>query len=119
VRKLRASAQTEAATWDQALSEDARAAVRRALEEEIPHALAGETWAKIVYDLLAASARDPKRTDTYVRALVPLYFGRVAAFIDDASELTTAGSERLIEDQASAFERAKDHLRGRWAPAPS
>jgi hypothetical protein len=119
VRKLRASAQTEMATWDEALSEDARAAVRRALDEVVPHALAGETWAKIVYDLLAASARDPKRTDAYVRALVPLYFGRVAAFIDDASELTTAGSERLIEDQASAFERVKDHLRGRWAPAPS
>jgi hypothetical protein len=50
---------------------------------------------------------------------VPLYFGRVAAFIDDARDITTAESERLVEEQASAFERAKDHLRGRWAPAPS
>lgn len=119
VRKLRASAETEAATWDEALSEEPRAAVRRALDEDIPHSLAGETWAKIVYDLLAASARQPERTDAYVRALVPLYFGRVAAFIDDASELTTAGSETLIEDQATAFERSKDHLRERWTRAPS
>jgi hypothetical protein len=119
VRKLRASAAAEAATWDEALSSEARAAVRRALDEEVPHALAGETWAKIVYDLLAASARDPKRTDAYVRSLVPLYFGRVAAFIDDARDISTAESERLVEDQAAAFERAKDHLRGRWAPAPS
>ena len=119
VRKLRSSAAAEAATWDESLSEDARAAVRRALDEDIPHALAGETWAKIVYDLLAASARDPRRTDAYVRSLVPLYFGRVAAFIDDARDITTAEAERLVEEQAGAFERAKDHLRGRLAPAPS
>lgn len=119
VRKLRAAAESEAATWDEALSEEARVSVRRALDEEIPHALAGETWAKIVYDLLAASARQPERTDAFVRSLVPLYFGRVAAFIDDARDLTTAESERLVEEQASAFERAKDHLRARWAPAPA
>ncbi|MGH2378405.1 MAG: glycosyltransferase [Candidatus Limnocylindria bacterium] len=117
VRKLRAAAAGEAETWDRALSPVSREAVTRALGEDVPHALAGAAWARIVYDLLAASAGDPERTDAYVRSLVPLYFGRVAAFIDDARDMTTAGSERLVEEQAAAFEGAKGHLRERWTTA--
>jgi len=115
VRKLRGAAVEQAAVWEEALSPRSAAAVRRALEEDVPHALAGEAWPLVVYDLLVASARRPDRTDAYVRALVPLYFGRVAAFIDDARSLSTAGSERLVEEQAAAFEDRKPYLRERWA----
>jgi glucosylglycerate synthase len=117
VRKLRAGAAEHGATWDEALSPTAADAVRRALGEDVPHALAGDAWALVVYDLLAAAARRPYRTDAYVLSLVPLYFGRVAAFIADAHDMTTAASERLVEDQAAAFEERKGHLRDVWPDA--
>ena len=107
VRRFREGADEHGAAWREALSGPSADAVRRGLGEPIPHALAGDAWAGIVYDLMGASARRPDRTDAYVLSLVPLYFGRVAAFIDDARDLTTAGSERLVEEQALAFETNK------------
>ncbi len=117
VRKLRAGADEHRATWRDSLSPGALAAVERALGEEVPRSLAGPTWATIVYGLLAASARRPDRTDECVLALVPLYFGRVAAFIADARDMTTSGSERLVEEQAVAFEERKTHLAETWPRA--
>jgi hypothetical protein len=110
VRRFHEGAAEHGPAWGHVLSAEARDAVRRALDEPTPHALAGEAWALIVYDLLAAAAGEPRRTDHVVDSLVPLYFGRVAAFIDDARDLDTAGSERLVEEQALAFERARAHL---------
>jgi len=77
---------------------------------ETPRDFRAEAWARIVYDFLAASARRPADRDAIVRALVPLYFGRVARFIADAADLTTAQSERLVEEQAEAFESEKVRL---------
>jgi glucosylglycerate synthase len=117
VRKLRAGADEHRATWREALSPEALAAVETALGQDVPRSLAGATWAEIVYDLLGASARSPERTDAYVLALVPLYFGRVAALIADARDMTTAASERLVEEQAAAFEEMKPHLVEAWPRA--
>lgn len=119
VRKFRAAASEHAATWDEALKAGSREAVRRALEEDVPRSLAGAAWARVVYDLLGSAARRPDRVDLYVRSLVPLYFARVAAFIDDARDMTTADSERLIDEQAAAFESEKPTLRQHWANPPS
>jgi glycosyltransferase involved in cell wall biosynthesis len=114
VRRFREGEAEHGATWREALSAASHDAVARALGEDIPHALRGAVWAGIVYDLLAASARRPDRTDTYVDALVPLYFGRVAGFIEDAKDLSSARSEVLVEEQAVAFEASKAQLRERW-----
>lgn len=72
-------------------------------------------WARIVYSFMAASLREPAKREEYVRALVPLYFGRVARFIEDASDLDTGAAERLVEEQALAFELEKPTLRERMA----
>jgi hypothetical protein len=114
VRRFHEGADEHVETWNAALSEEAHRAVLRGLAEKVPHALAGDAWATIVYDLLAAAASEPERADDLVLSLVPLYFGRVAALIDDARDLDTAGSERLIEEQAASFEAMKPHLRERW-----
>jgi hypothetical protein len=106
-RKFREGERAYGATWDESLSAVSRDAARRG-------SLDPATWAGIVYDLLLASARRPERTTAYVDALVPLYYGRVARFIDDASELSTGESERLVEEQALAFEQAKPALLQRW-----
>jgi len=113
--RFREGAADSGKIWDEALSPEASAAVRRALDEHVPRSLAGETWATIVYDALAASAERPAWTDAYVLSLVPLYFGRVAAFVSDAASLSTAAAERLVEEQAAAFESRKPYLRERMA----
>jgi len=84
------------------------------LSSPLPDRIEDEAWARIVYDFLVAAARQPGRVAEDVRALVPLYFARVAAFIDKAKDLDTAGSEALVERQAEAFEVTKSHLAERW-----
>lgn len=106
-RRFREGAREHDATWREALSPASLDAVRSGTFDPA-------AWAGIVYDLLLASARAPERTDAYVDALVPLYFGRVARLIADARDLTWAGSERLVEEQARAFEDRKHELEERW-----
>ena len=81
----------------------------------VPSSFGPREWARIVYAFLAASIRQPARRERYVTALVPLYFARVARFIEDAAEMTTAASEQLVEQQAIAFEEEKGSLRDRLA----
>lgn len=80
-----------------------------------PADLGPDEWARVVLDLMAAAIRTPERRERLVTALVPLYFSRVARFIEDAAALDTAASERLVEEQALAFEREKGRLRDRLA----
>lgn len=84
------------------------------LSAPLPERIEDEAWARIVYDFLIAAARQPERVAEDVRALVPLYFARVAAFIGKAKDLDTAGSEALVERQAEAFEATKSQLAKRW-----
>ncbi len=99
LRSKYAAARTEQGpTWEEVLG-------------SVPASLGPREWARVVYAFLAASIRSPDRRERYVTALVPLYFGRVARFIEDAADLTTAGSERLVEQQALAFEEEKGSLR--------
>jgi glucosylglycerate synthase len=117
VRKLRDGAAQQRATWREVLSPASAEAVERALAEDVPRSLSSERWADVVYDLLAASARRPERTDDHVAALLPLYFGRVAAFVDEVAGMTTADAERVVEAQAAAFESRKPRLVEAWPAA--
>ncbi len=101
-RKFAAGRQEFAGRWAEILS------------GPLPECIEDEAWARIVYDFLVAAVREPERIADDIRALVPLYFGRVAAFIDRAKDLDTAGSEALVERQAEAFEATKTHLARRW-----
>ena len=89
-------------TWDQILS------------RPLPDRVDDTAWTRIVYDFLLASKARPDETQRYVGALVPLYFGRVASFIEEARELSTEEAERLVDRQASIFEQLKPELVSRW-----
>jgi hypothetical protein len=73
-----------------------------------------ETWARVVYDLVVAARREPHALDRFVAALVPIYFGRVAAFVIDNRDLSTDRAEERVERQAREFERMKPYLLARW-----
>jgi hypothetical protein len=44
----------------------------------------------------------------------PLYEARVASFINETAEMTTAESERVVEAQAETFEIEKPYLLKHW-----
>ena len=101
--------------WADILSAESFAIVREAAEAGDAGAMTDEVWPRVVYDVVAA-ARDRADTQTVARALLPLYFGRVAALIGQVKGLDHAGAERVVEQQALAFERSKPYLVERWSP---
>ena len=89
-------------TWDEILS------------SPVPDRIDDAAWARIVFDFLLGAKRRPAETQRYVGALVPLYFARVAGFIEEAKDLDTGKAEALVERQAATFETLKPELVSRW-----
>src|SRR5438309_1748692 len=114
VEKFRAGADANRDSWRELLSPEVADTVSGAVASGDPHAINGELWARAVYDIVAA-ARTLADTAELARALLPLYFARVAALIDEVKDLDHAGAERVVESQALSFERAKGHLLERWS----
>jgi hypothetical protein len=114
VEKFKAGAGDQDRAWDGILSADTRDVARKAAETGNASAIGGRFWAKAVYEIVAA-AKTRDDTETLARALLPLYFGRVAALIGEMQGLDQAGAERVVEQQALAFEQTKPYLLERWA----
>ena len=114
VEKFRAGAGEQDQAWTEILSADTRDVARKAAETGNASAIGSRFWAKAVYEIVAA-ARTRDDTETLALALLPLYFGRVAALIGEMQGLDQAGAERVVEQQALAFEQTKPYLLERWA----
>src|SRR5213593_4563 len=114
VEKFRATAADQDQAWTEILSADTRDVARKAAETGNASAIGGRFWAKAVYEIVAA-AKERDDTESLARALLPLYFGRVAALIGEVQGLDQAGAERVVEQQALAFEQTKPYLLERWA----
>lgn len=114
VEKFKAGAQDQDQAWSEILSVATRDVARKAAETGNASAIGGRLWAKAVYEIVAA-VKQRDDTETLARALLPLYFGRVAALIGEVQGLDQAGAERVVEQQALAFEQTKPYLLERWA----
>ena len=114
VEKFKGGAGDQDRAWDEILSADTRDVARKAAETGNASAIGGRFWAKAVYEIVAA-AKTREDTEALARALLPLYFGRVAALIGEMQGLDQAGAERVVEQQALAFEQTKPYLLERWA----
>src|SRR6185503_15103966 len=71
-------------------------------------------WARVLYDLVITARDEPDRLESFVTALVPVYFGRVASAVIENRDLTTDRAEDSVERQAREFERLKPYLVERW-----
>jgi glucosylglycerate synthase len=114
VEKFKAGANDQDLAWNEILSAETRETARKAAETGNASAIGSRFWAKAVYEIVAA-AKTRDDTEALARALLPLYFGRVAALIGEVQGLDQAGAERVVEQQALAFEQAKPYLLERWA----
>jgi hypothetical protein len=91
------------------------AAVRRGSPAgPVPFGFADELWARVIYDIALAVRRHDLPMDRLVAALVPIYFGRVAALVSETADMTGDEAEAVVERQAAAFESAKPLFAERW-----
>jgi len=73
-----------------------------------------ETWAKILYDLAAAYHHWQGSRELLVSLMTPLYFARVASFVNQTTDMSNSEAEKLVEEQAETFEKQKDYLIKKW-----
>lgn len=73
-----------------------------------------EDWAKIVYDFAATFHRWKKDRRKLVDIMRPLYYARVASFINRTRNMTTQEAEKIIDQQAQTFEALKPYLLKVW-----
>ncbi len=76
--------------------------------------LSPSLWARVVSDFALAHHERRLPRDHLLRALTPLYLGRVAAFLREAHAASPSLFPDLLEDIGRAFEREKEFLRARW-----
>lgn len=104
--KYAAGAAEQRALWDEVLS------------APVPAAMGPDGWARIVFDFLEAALRRPGDSERLARGLLPLYYARVAEFVEEAKNMTTAQAEDIVELGALAMEKEKqDRVRSDRAPA--
>ncbi|MBE3122136.1 MAG: glycosyltransferase [Thermoplasmata archaeon] len=74
-----------------------------------------EKWAKILYDLAAAYHHwKGGNRRIMVSLMTPLYYARVASFVNQTKDMSNDEAEAVVEDQAKIFEEKKDYLIQRW-----
>lgn len=71
-------------------------------------------WARVISDFAVAHHERRLARDHLLRALTPLYLGRVAAFLLEAQAEPPARIPETLETIGRAFEAEKEHLKARW-----
>ena len=104
--------------WKEIFCADCYESIRRAAERpaasfELPLS----TWVQILYELAATFHAWTHNRFKIIELVTPLYYGRVASFVNQTRDMSTEEAERLVEEQALEFERQKDYLVAAWDKA--
>lgn len=76
--------------------------------------LPAETWVRVLYELAATYHAWPANRRRLVDLMTPLYYGRVASFINETRDMSSLEAEKVVEEQAALFVELKDYLIRQW-----
>lgn len=116
IGKLRTGLREHASTLHQVLAPERWAALEDiAARDEDAFAFPAETWARIVFDFALAYNTGEGSKEAIMAAMVPLYYGRTAGLVRQASDLdATEFEQRVVQAQAETFLQLKPELAERW-----
>lgn len=101
--------------WKEIFCSDCFEAIKvAAAMEEDRFRLPTDTWVRALYELAATFHHWPANQRTLVDLMTPLYYGRVASFVNETKGMDSFQAERVVEDQATFFVEAKDYLISVW-----
>ncbi|MBU1156486.1 MAG: glycosyltransferase family 2 protein [Proteobacteria bacterium] len=76
-------------------------------------------WVQILYELAATYHAWDQHRMRLLDLVTPLYYARVASFVRQSWDMTSAEAEELVEEQAQEFEDHKDYLINVWGRGPA
>jgi glycosyltransferase involved in cell wall biosynthesis len=101
--------------WKKIVSKENFNIIESLTTKSVPHFLFPvEIWAKILYDLAAAYHHWEGNKQLLVALMTPLYFARIASFVNRTKDMNNTQAEEIVEEQAQVFEELKPYLIDRW-----
>lgn len=91
----------------ESLAPEQRALWDEVLTAPVPRSMGPDAWARVVFDFLEAALRHPGDAPRLARGLLPLYYLRVAEFVDEVKGMSTEAAEDIVELGARAMEQEK------------
>jgi hypothetical protein len=73
-----------------------------------------DLWARVVYDFALGHRYGVVHREHLLRSLVPMYLGRVAAFVLATAPGDAVATQTALDAVGAAFERQKPYLVARW-----
>ena len=75
-----------------------------------------ELWVKSLFDFALAYRNliDGLSSDQIIEALVPIYYAKIASFVNKTINLDSQQAEEVINEQCAVFEKLKPYLLERW-----
>jgi hypothetical protein len=74
----------------------------------------GDLWAQIIYDFAVVFNKGEGDPFQVVNSLLPIFYGRLAAFWQEVAGLSIVGYEGTVAAQAVEFEENRSYLTKRW-----
>lgn len=101
--------------WEQIFCDDCFAAIKTAARMDVSKfRLPTDTWVRVLYELAGTYHNWPVNRRRLIDLMTPLYYGRVASFVNETKDMTSQEAEHLVEEQAAFFVDAKDYLIQAW-----
>jgi len=101
--------------WKEVFCPDSFEAIAKAARmDDNRFKLPTEAWVRVLYELAATYHQWPANRRRLIDLMTPLYYGRVASFINETRDMDSFQAEELVEEQAKMFIDAKDYLIQSW-----
>lgn len=101
--------------WEKVLSEENfKAFLELTKKNEDKFILPVEVWVKSLYDIAATYHHWEADRKLLVQLMTPLYFARIASFVNETRDSSNDEAEQKVEEQAKMFEELKPYLIEKW-----
>ncbi|MDQ1238599.1 MAG: glucosylglycerate synthase [Thermodesulfobacteriota bacterium] len=101
--------------WEEIFCDDCFEALKAAAAlDDSRFRLPTDTWVRVLYEIAGTYHNWPSNRRRLVDLMTPLYYGRVASFVNETASMSSLEAERLVEEQAAFFVEAKDYLMTMW-----
>lgn len=101
--------------WREIFCEGCFEEISRCAEQDVKtFHLSTDAWVQILYELAATFHQWKVNRNKLIDLVTPLYYARVASFIRQSWDMSSAEAENLVEEQALKFEEHKEYLVKVW-----
>lgn len=103
------------ALWENILEKENYESIREIAASSVgDFSFPTELWCKVLFDIAVTFRNWRRNRVKLVNMTTPLYFARIAGFVNKTRNMTNEEAEEVVEEQAEKFEGAKDYLLRKW-----